>query len=129
MRVDLRAGDTLVVPPGWVAAAATTAPAISVAGNFLLRDSLAVHLEAWRIEVCWACWAWGRAGGQRGARAPPGECGWRLRAGSARCAQPRDAILRVARREQTGRAGWFVRGSMSTKQVHRGRQLTAVPPF
>ncbi|GAB4819180.1 hypothetical protein N2152v2_006226 [Parachlorella kessleri] len=50
VRVDLKAGDTLVIPPGWIHAAASTGPSVMVAGNFLLRDSLAVHLEAWRLE-------------------------------------------------------------------------------
>lgn len=51
MRVDVSAGDTLLIPPGWIHASATTSAAVLVAGNFLLKDSLSTHLEAWRIEV------------------------------------------------------------------------------
>ncbi len=49
--MDVKAGDTLIIPPGWVHAVATTAASLMVVGNFLLRESLTLHLEAWRIEV------------------------------------------------------------------------------
>ena len=57
--MDVSAGDTLLIPAGWAAAAATTVPTLAVGGHYLRGDALAVHLEAWRVEVRWPELAWG----------------------------------------------------------------------
>lgn len=47
---SLTNGDVLIVPPGWCYALAATENTVAVAGSFLRADSLAVHLDALRIE-------------------------------------------------------------------------------
>jgi hypothetical protein len=50
VRVDLKPGDTLFVPPGWIRASATTSACISLGGTYLRSSSLALHLEGWHLE-------------------------------------------------------------------------------
>jgi hypothetical protein len=78
-RADLGPGDTLLLPPGWARALAATAPALTLGGTFLRADSLAVHLDAWRIAD------------RLGAGVPPGfkQLMWRTAERCARALQAR----------------------------------------
>jgi hypothetical protein len=49
-KAELVAGDTLLLPPGYTYSLAVTSSAEIVSGGFLRSDSLAIHLDAFRIE-------------------------------------------------------------------------------
>lgn len=49
-KAELTAGDTLILPPGYIHSLAVTSSAVILSGGFLRSDSLAVHLDALRIE-------------------------------------------------------------------------------
>lgn len=49
-KAELTAGDTLILPPGYIYSLAVTSSAVIISGGFLRSDSLAIHLDALRIE-------------------------------------------------------------------------------
>lgn len=49
-RADVPAGGTLFIPPGWIVGSVTTAASTVVVGQYLRSDSIAAHLESWRVE-------------------------------------------------------------------------------
>ena len=44
-------GDSVALPPGWLAAFTAVRATVAVGGHFLRADSIPVHLEACRVEV------------------------------------------------------------------------------
>jgi hypothetical protein len=49
-KAELTPGDTLILPPGYSYSLAVTSSAVILSGGFLRSDSLAIHLDALRIE-------------------------------------------------------------------------------
>ncbi|KAK9474273.1 Clavaminate synthase, partial [Dipodascopsis tothii] len=49
-RVELQAGDTMIIPSGWIHAVYTPVDSLVIGGNFLVASSMAMQIEVARIE-------------------------------------------------------------------------------